>query len=33
MKAFGNVMLMDTMMTQPGSVGACAGLGRPRADR
>jgi len=27
------VMMMDMMMTQPGSVGAYAGLGRPIADR
>jgi len=27
------VMMMDMMMTQPGSIGACAGLGRPIADR
>jgi hypothetical protein len=33
MAAFGFVMLMDMMMTRPGSVGACAGLGRPSADR
>lgn len=28
------VMAMDMMMTRPGSLGACAGLGRlPRTDR
>ena len=27
------VMMMDMMMTQPGSIGARAGLGRPLADR
>jgi hypothetical protein len=28
-------MMMDMMMTRPGSIGACAGSGRPRhhADR
>jgi hypothetical protein len=27
------VMMMDMMMTQPGSIGVCAGSGRPLADR
>lgn len=27
------VMMMDMMMTQPGSYGAFAGSGRPSADR
>jgi len=27
------VMMMDMMMTQPGSIGACAELGRTSADR
>jgi hypothetical protein len=27
------VMMMDMMMTQPGSYGARAGLGRPSSDR
>ncbi len=31
--AYGFVMQMDMMMTQPGSFGVCAGLGRPSADR
>jgi hypothetical protein len=33
MAAIGFVMLMDMMMTRPGSIGVCAGLGRPLADR
>ncbi len=27
------VMEMDMMMTRPGSIGACAGLGRPSFGR
>ena len=30
---FGAVMMMEMMMTQPGSIGVYAGLGRPLADR
>jgi hypothetical protein len=27
------VMMMDMMMTRPGSIGVFAGLGRPMSDR
>jgi hypothetical protein len=33
MVAFGVVMMMDMLMTQPGSLGVRAGLGRLTADR
>ena len=29
-RSFQFAMMMDMMMTQPGSIGACAGSGRPQ---